>query len=84
MWVACRFFTVIFGANYYELFTNFWPITNHLRSINGFVGRAISETMQRDALELPGAGQTDPDTESKRAALLEKLQGVSAGDDSKE
>ena len=34
--------------------------------------------------ELPGAGQTDPDTESKRAALLEKLQGVSAGDDSKE
>ena len=53
-------------------------------SINGFVGRAISETMQRDALELPGAGQTDPDTESKRAALLEKLQGVSAGDDSKE
>ena len=28
-----RFFTVIFGANYYELFTNFWPITNHLRSI---------------------------------------------------
>ena len=53
-------------------------------SINGFVGRAISETMQRDALELPGAGQTDPDTESKRAALLEKLQGVPAGDDSKE
>ena len=53
-------------------------------SINGFVGRAISETMQRDALELPGAGQTDPDTESKRAALLEKLQGVAAGDDSKE
>lgn len=53
-------------------------------SINGFVGRAISETMQRDALELPGAGQTDPDTESKRAALLEKLQGVTAGDDSKE
>lgn len=53
-------------------------------SINGFVGRAINETMQRDALELPGAGQTDPDTESKRAALLEKLQGVSAGDDSKE
>ena len=51
-------------------------------SINGFVGRAISETMQRDALELPG--QTDPDTESKRAALLEKLQGVAAGDDSKE
>ena len=32
----------------------------------------------------PGAGQTDPDTESKRAALLEKLQGVRAGDDSKE
>ena len=53
-------------------------------SINGFVGRAISETMQRDALELPGAGQTDPDTESKGAALLEKLQGVAAGDDSKE
>lgn len=53
-------------------------------SINGFVGRAINETMQRDALELPGAGQTDPDTESKRAALLEKLQGVAAGDDSKE
>ena len=53
-------------------------------SINGFVGRAISETMQRDALELPGTGQTDPDTESKRAALLEKLQGVTAGDDSKE
>ena len=53
-------------------------------SINGFVGRAISETMQRDALELPGAGQTGPDKESKRAALLEKLQGVSAGDDSKE
>ena len=53
-------------------------------SINGFVGRAISETMQRDALELPGAGQTDPDTESKRVALLEKLQGVTAGDDSKE
>lgn len=53
-------------------------------SINGFVGRAINETMQRDALELPGAGQTDPDTESKRAALLEKLQGVPAGDDSKE
>lgn len=53
-------------------------------SINGFVGRAISETMQRDALELPGAGQTDPDTESKRAAFLEKLQGVAAGDDSKE
>lgn len=52
-------------------------------SINGFVGRAISETMQRDALELPGAGQTDPDTESKRAALLEKLQGVTAGNDSK-
>ena len=51
-------------------------------SINGFVGRAISETMQRDALELPGAGQTDPDTESKRAALLEKLQGVPAGYDS--
>ncbi len=53
-------------------------------SINGFVGRAISETMQRDALELPGAGQTDPDTESKRAALLEKLQGVPAGNDSEE
>ena len=53
-------------------------------SINGFVGRAISETMQRDALELPGTGQTDPDTESKRAALLEKLQGVTTGDDSKE
>ena len=53
-------------------------------SINGFVGRAISETMQRDALELPGAGQTDPDTESKRAALLEKLQGIPAGNDSKE
>jgi len=35
-------------------------------------------------MELPGAGQTDPDTESKLAALLEKLQGVSAGDDSKE
>lgn len=52
-------------------------------SINGFVGRAISETMQRDALELPGAGQTDPDTESKRAALLERLQGVSAGDEGK-
>lgn len=51
-------------------------------SINGFVGRAISETMQRDALELPGAGQTDPDTESKRAALLKKLQGVPAGNDS--
>nr|DAV95470.1 MAG TPA: hypothetical protein [Caudoviricetes sp.] len=33
MWAACRSFTVIFGANYYELFTNFWPITNHLRSI---------------------------------------------------
>uniref|UniRef100_UPI004028A8CF hypothetical protein n=1 Tax=Gemmiger formicilis TaxID=745368 RepID=UPI004028A8CF len=32
----------------------------------------------------PGAGQTDPDTESKRVALLEKLQGVTAGDDSKE
>lgn len=31
----------------------------------------------------PGAGQTDPDTESKRAALLEKLQGVSAGDEGK-
>lgn len=27
----------------------------------------------------PGAGQTDPDTQSKRAALLEKLQGISAG-----
>ena len=53
-------------------------------SINGFVGRAISETMQRDIRELPGAGQTDPDTESKRAAFLEKLQGVAAGDDSKE
>ena len=50
--------------------------------INGLVGRAISETMQRDALELPSAGQTDPDTESKRAALLEKLQGVPAGNDS--
>ena len=32
----------------------------------------------------PGAGQTDPDTESKRAALLEKLQGVPAGNDGKE
>lgn len=31
----------------------------------------------------PGAGQTDPDTESKRAALLEKLQGIPAGNDSK-
>ena len=39
-------------------------------SINGFVGRAISETMQRDALE--------------RAALLEKLQGAPAWNDSKE
>ena len=53
-------------------------------SINGFVGRAISETMKRDALELPGAGQTDPDTERKRAAFLEKLQGVPVGNDSKE
>lgn len=35
-------------------------------------------------MELPGAGQTDPDTESKLAALLEKLQGVAAGNDSKE
>lgn len=35
-------------------------------------------------MELPGAGQTDLDTESKRAALLEKLQGVPDGDDSKE
>ena len=52
-------------------------------SINGFVGRAIRETMRRDALELPGAGQTDPDTEIKRAAFLEKLQGVPAGNDSK-
>nr|DAT95702.1 MAG TPA: hypothetical protein [Caudoviricetes sp.] len=33
MWAACRFFTVIFGADHYELFTNFWPITNHLRNI---------------------------------------------------
>lgn len=31
----------------------------------------------------PGAGQTDQDTESKRAALLEKLQGIPAGNDSK-
>lgn len=52
-------------------------------SINGFVGRAINETMQRDNMELPGAGQLDPDTESKRAALLEKLQGVPAGKDGK-
>jgi hypothetical protein len=34
-------------------------------------------------MELPGASQTDPDTESKLAALLEKLQGVAAGNDSK-
>lgn len=53
-------------------------------SINGFVGRAINETMQCDNMELPGAGQLDPDTESKRAALLEKLQGVPAGNDGKE
>ena len=52
-------------------------------SINGFVGRAINETMQRDAMEMPGAGQLDPETESKRAALLEKLQGAPAGNDSK-
>lgn len=52
-------------------------------SINGFVGRAISETMQRDVLELPGAGQTDPDTESKRAALLENLRNTPAGKDGK-
>lgn len=32
----------------------------------------------------PGAGQTDPDTENKRAALLEKLQGVPAGNCGKE
>ena len=32
----------------------------------------------------PVAGQTDPDTESKRAALLEKLQGAPAWNDSKE
>ena len=32
----------------------------------------------------PGVGQTDPDTESKRVALLEKLQGVSAGNEGKE
>ena len=30
---TASFFTVIFGADYYELFTNFWPITNHLRNI---------------------------------------------------
>ena len=35
-------------------------------------------------MDLPGAGQTDPDTESKRAELLEKLQGVPAGNDGKE
>lgn len=50
-------------------------------SINGFVGRAINETMERDNMELPCAGQLDPETESRRAALLEKL-GVSAGGDS--
>lgn len=55
-----------------------------VESINGFVGRAISETMQRDNMELPGAGQLDPDTENKRAALLEKLQGVPAGNYGKE
>lgn len=49
-------------------------------SINGFVGRAISETMQRDALELPGTGQTDPGTESKRPALLEKLPSAGRRD----
>ena len=53
-------------------------------SINGFVGRAINETMERDNMELPGAGQLDPETESKQAALLEKLQGVPAGNDGKE
>lgn len=50
-------------------------------SINGFVGRAIAETMQRDAMERPGAEQADPDTERKRAALLEKLNSVPTWDD---
>ena len=49
-------------------------------SINGFVGRAISETMQRDALELSGAVQADPDTESKQPALLEKLPSAGRRD----
>lgn len=35
-------------------------------------------------MNLSSAGQTDPDTESKRTALLEKLQGVPAGNDGKE
>ena len=52
-------------------------------SINGFVGRAINETMQRDNMELPGAGQLDQETEKARVAALEKLQGVPAGKDGK-
>lgn len=52
-------------------------------SINGFVGRAINETMQRDNMELPGAGQLDQETEKARGPALEKLQGVPAGKDGK-
>lgn len=52
-------------------------------SINGFVGRAINETMQRDNMELPGAGQLDQETEKARVPALEKLQGVPAGKDGK-
>ena len=46
--------------------------------------KKITQYLQKqNFMELPGAGQTDPDTESKRAALLEKLQGAPAGNDSK-
>ena len=47
-------------------------------------GHSVHSQLLESVDKCIGADQTDPDTESKRAALLEKLQGVTAGDDSKE
>ena len=73
MWAACRFFTVIFGADHYELFTNFWPITNHASAKEKI--RAACACPEADVFFISGGTQANSIV---IASILRRWEGVIA------